>query len=78
MNIVNLIENISKTYNIDVKNIIKNYLNYIIINKSSYINKKFIDFIEQITHLTDINVNYFKTYTAISLNNLFTISEAIL
>ena len=77
VNIVNLIENISKTYNIDVKNIIKNYLNYIIINKSSYINKHFIDFIEQITHLTEINVNYFKTYTAISLNNLFTISEAI-
>ena len=52
----NEIFNISITYNIDVKNIIKDYLNYIIRHKQGWVNKKFLNFIEFIAHNPDSNV----------------------
>ena len=42
--------NISIKYNIDKKNIIKDYLNYIIRNKSNLITSQFLYFIENIMH----------------------------
>ena len=64
------LEEISETYNIDIKNIIKDYLNYIISECPEYVNKPLLDFIENIMHLKDINITYFKTYTALMLNRL--------
>ena len=60
-------------YNIDIKNIIKDYLNYIISNNPEYICKDFLDFIETIMHLKDINIDYFKNFTVLKLNNLLAI-----
>lgn len=70
-NAINMLENISATYNIEIKNIIKDYLNYIIRNKPEYINKKFLKFSEFIMHLEDSNIDYIKIYTVISLHELF-------
>ena len=69
--IIGFLENLSKNYNMDVKNIIKEFLNYIIREKQEYINKPFLDFTEQIMHLKETNLNYYKNYTALMLNKLF-------
>ena len=74
IHIVDLFEHICETYNIDIKNVIKDYLIYIIQEQPSYINKQLIEFIESIMHLKDINWHYFKIYTALTLNKLFSIN----
>lgn len=58
-----IIHNTSIQYNIDKKNIIKEFLNYIIHNKKELINNKMLNFIETIIHLQDYKnphyINYF-------------------
>lgn len=71
--ILDYLNNVSNMYNIDIKNIIKDYLNYIISNNPEYICKDFLDFIETIMHLKDINIDYFKNFTVLKLNNLLAI-----
>lgn len=60
--ITSYIHTISINYNIDKKNIIKDFLNYIIKNYSKYVDSKFLDFVENIMHSqnqnTNININY--------------------
>jgi replication factor C subunit 3/5 len=53
------IQHVSINYNIDKKNIIKDYLNYIIRNKPELITSNFLIFIENIMHNPDFkNANY--------------------
>ena len=53
------IQDISINYNIDKKNIIKDYLNYIIRNKPHLITCEFLNFIENIMHNQDFkNTNF--------------------
>jgi replication factor C subunit 3/5 len=53
------IQDISINYNIDKKNIIKDYLNYIIRNKPQLIKGDFLNFIENIMHNQDFkNTNF--------------------
>jgi replication factor C subunit 3/5 len=53
------IQHVSINYNIDKKNIIKDYLNYIIRNKPLLITSNFLNFIENIMHNPDFkNTNY--------------------
>ncbi len=59
---------ISIEYNIEKKNIIKNYLNYLIRNKKNIINGDFLSFIENIMHISDLNINYMLPYTILKLN----------
>jgi hypothetical protein len=70
-NATQIFENISITYNIEIKNIIKDYLNYIIRNKPEYINPQFLKFSEFIMHLEESNIDYIKIYTVISLHEIF-------
>jgi DNA polymerase III delta prime subunit len=53
---------ISIQYNIDKKNIIKDFLNYIIRSHSKFINKDFLSFVENIMHSqvqnSNIHINY--------------------
>jgi replication factor C subunit 3/5 len=49
------IYNISVMYNIDKKNIIKNFFNYIIRNKPTIVNSKFLSFVENIIHSQNNN-----------------------
>jgi hypothetical protein len=48
---------ISIKYNIDKKNIIKDFLNYIIRNKSQHINSEFLKFVENLMHSQNLNNN---------------------
>lgn len=60
-NINNFIHSISINYNIDKKNIIKDFLNYIIKTYTKNINSKFLDFVENLMHCQNYNkshINY--------------------
>ena len=61
---------ISSDYNIEIKNIIKDFLNYIIHYKSEYINSNFLKFTEFIMHLNEPSVDYVIRYTVLKLHNL--------
>jgi DNA polymerase III delta prime subunit len=61
----------SNEYNIDKKNIIKNYLNYIIRNKKSIVTNDFLCFVENIMHIPDINIDYMIPLAILKLNNFF-------
>jgi len=69
--IITMFEYISTNYNIEIKNIIKDYLNYIIRNHPNYITSKFLKFTEFIMHLEESNIEYIKKYVVISLSELF-------
>ena len=60
-----LIYDISIKYNIDKKNIIKDFLNYIIRNHNECVNSKFLNLVENIIHAPNQNSN-------ISINYLIT------
>ena len=61
---------ISLNYNIDRKNIIKNFLNYVIRNHSQYINSKFLDFVEHITHVQESKTEYILRYFILKIMTL--------
>ncbi len=65
------LDTISNDYNIETKNLIKDYMNYIIRYKSRFLTKEFLAFAEFITHLQDPNVDHFKIYSVIRLHSLF-------
>jgi replication factor C subunit 3/5 len=64
------INEISSKYNIDKKNIIKDFLNYIIRNFSNMITPKYLYFIENIMHFEDCKNNYFVKYSLLRLSTL--------
>jgi DNA polymerase III delta prime subunit len=65
------IYHISSKYNIEIKNIIKDYLNYIIRHKPEYINNDFLKFTEFIMHLSDRCDDHIIKYTVLKLHALF-------
>jgi replication factor C subunit 3/5 len=64
------IYSISIDYNIDKKNIIKDFLNYIICNYPKYVNKQFLNFVENILHSQVQNNNIFIQYSLSQLSSL--------
>ena len=65
--IVKYIGEISRTYNIDKKNIVKDFLNYIIRNRKEVVTSRFLSFVENIIHFQDCKINHFVNYTLIKL-----------
>ena len=63
------IQQISIKYNIDKKNIIKNFLNYIVL--SSEINSEFLDFVENLLHVQKCKNSYYINYTLAKLSYFF-------
>jgi replication factor C subunit 3/5 len=61
-NLIQFIKNLSRDYNIDKKNIIKDYLNYIIRNKPLIITSAFLEFVENIMHYQECNNMYYINY----------------
>jgi replication factor C subunit 3/5 len=64
------IDDISIRYNIDKKNIIKDFLNYIIRNKETMNIPKFFDFVENIVHFEDCKNSHYVNYSLIKLLKL--------
>lgn len=76
--LVKYIQEISINYNIDKKNIIKDYLNYIIRHKTQMINPKFLNFIENITHFPECKNQYYIHYSLLQLLSFTPKSEGVL
>jgi len=70
--LTNKVYNISLTYNIDKKNIIKDFLNYIIRNKEENVTSEFLDFIENIVHFQDCKNNHYVNYALLRTASLMT------
>jgi DNA polymerase III delta prime subunit len=69
-NTTNYIHLISINYNIDKKNIIKDFLNYIIKTHPKYVNDKFLDFVENLMHSQNQNLNTHVNYLISKLSSL--------
>jgi len=63
------IQTISVKFNIDKKNIIKDFLNYIIIHKSTILSRPFLKLIENIMHNQDCNNSCFIHYSLLRLSS---------
>jgi replication factor C subunit 3/5 len=74
-NINNFIHSISLNYNIDKKNIIKDFLNYIIKTYPKYINSKFLDFVENLIHSQNQNNNIYINYLISTLSSTLSLSK---
>ena len=70
-NIKKIIETISVEYNIEIKNLIKDFLNYIIRYKSQLLSLKLFEFIESIIHNPEANPEYITNYTILKLHSFF-------
>ena len=64
------INELSRSYNIDKKNIIKDFINYIIRNHDNMNIPKFFDFVENIVHFEDCKNSYYVNYSLIKLSTL--------
>jgi replication factor C subunit 3/5 len=71
----NNIHTISLNYNIDKKNIIKDFLNYIIKIHPKYINSKFLDFVENLIHSQNQNNNIYINYLISRLSSTISLSK---
>lgn len=67
------IHHISTEYNIDKKNIIKNFLNYIIRNKPALVDSVFLNFAENIMHSNNSNNQLNVSYSMSRLSSLITL-----
>lgn len=70
--VVDFINNNSLKCNIDKKNIIKDFLNYIIRNKLVNFTDDFFTFIESIIHFDDCKSNHYVNYLLIRLSSFIT------
>jgi replication factor C subunit 3/5 len=67
--LVSYIHDISIKYNINKKNIIKDYLNYIIRNKPNIVNSNFLKFVENLLHSQEDNNQTFIYYSLSRLSS---------
>jgi replication factor C subunit 3/5 len=68
--IIRFINTTSSKYNIDKKNIIKDFLNYIIRNKGHQISAQFLNFVENIMHFEDCKNSHYVNYSLSKLSLL--------
>lgn len=66
-----LLDGVSIEYNIDTRSIIKDYLNYIIRYRSAFVTHDFLKFAEFVMHQGDTKIAHLRSYTVISLQELF-------
>ena len=64
-----LISNLSKEYGIEKKNLIKEYLNYVINNEKKIVNSNFLQFVENLLHNNELKVDYFVKYAILQLSS---------
>ena len=69
-NFYNELQILSITYNIDIKNIIKDYFNYIIRHQPQYISNELLNTIEYIIHNPELNIEYQIKYIFYSFQSL--------
>jgi DNA polymerase III delta prime subunit len=68
--LINFIQHISLEYNIDKKNIINNFLLFLIRHNEDVLNPTFLNFVENIIHIEDCNTSYYVKYSLNKLSKL--------
>jgi DNA polymerase III delta prime subunit len=68
--VIHFINDISIQYNMDKKNIIKNFFNYIIRKKKNTITPEFLTMVEVIMHSNDSNIEYSINYFIYGMQSL--------
>lgn len=61
--IISFIQETSCNFNIDKKNIVKYYINYIIRNKPNMVTNDFLYFVENIMHFQDCKISHYVNYS---------------
>lgn len=69
--IYDFINNISIQYNMDKINIIQSYFNFVIRNESTIITSEFLNIIEKIIHINEINIEYIIKYFTIFIRKYY-------
>ena len=69
---IEFITNVSNEYNVEKKNIIKNYLNYIIRYNKELLSSEFLQFVENIMHVTELNIDYMLPLTILKMKTFLT------
>lgn len=69
---IEFITNVSNEYNVEKKNIIKNYLNYIIRYNKELLSSDFLQFVENIMHVTELNIDYMLPLTILKMKTFIT------
>lgn len=69
-NVGEKLEQISIEYNVDIKNLLKYFFNYIIRYKKEYVSRELIQFIEFIVHSVDTKIDFIKIYSIEKLHLL--------
>ena len=64
---IEFITKVSNEYNVEKKNIIKNYLNYIIRHNNELLTSEFLLFTENIMHVTEVNIDYMLPLTILKM-----------
>jgi hypothetical protein len=67
--IIEYINDVSKQYNMDKKNILKSYFNYIIRKRKTMVTPEFLTCVEVIMHSNDSNIDYLIDYFIASGKN---------
>ena len=57
------LEQISIEYNVDIKNLLKYFFNYVIRHKKEYVSRDLVQFIEFIVHSVDTKIDFIKLYS---------------
>lgn len=58
-----MVDEVSVVYNIDKKNFIKQYLNFIIRTKPEVVTTRFLSFVENIMHFQDVKTSHYVNYS---------------
>jgi replication factor C subunit 3/5 len=64
------VQEISNKYNIDKKNIVKYYINFVIRNKPNMITSRFLNFVENIMHFQDCKNTHYVNYALSKMANV--------
>jgi replication factor C subunit 3/5 len=70
--IISYLQTIGRTYNIEIRTIIKSYFYYIIRFKPAIVNCRFLGKVEHIIHLPDIRHEYLIHYFVLKMTEIFT------
>ena len=68
--IQNYINNISNTYGIEKKSLLKEYFNYMIYDTGIFINKKVLNSLENLIHNTDLSTEYYTNYAVLMIGSI--------
>jgi len=67
---LNFFNEICNEYNIEKKNIVKSYINHIIRTRTDMLTPVFLNFVENIMHISDINIDYMLSFAVLKMKQL--------